>query len=298
MVFLAIPEKALRVQLALLKPFIDASSTEVVRAAQDRVGELMSRSHENRVRYSTQVFRNFVAEWVVPKAIKHDGVVLYLHGGGYVTGDLEYAKGFGTILAARNGIKMFCPAYRLAPEHPFPAALDDAVEAYRFLLDEGYEPERILLCGESAGGGLCYALALRLKELQLPMPRVIIAMSPWTDLTMSGESFVTNEEVDPSLSQKTLAYYADAYAKEHVSEPLVSPLFGDLTGLPPSLIFAGGSEILLDDSVMLCDRLIEAGCTAELHVEPNMWHVYVLYGVKQAQAALVRITEYIEALAL
>ena len=160
--------------------------------------------------------------------------ILYLHGGGYTCGGLDYALGFGSTLADESGAKVFCAAYRLAPEAPFPAAVEDALESYRYLLDKGYAPKKICLCGESAGGGLCFSLCLRLKELGLPLPGSVIAISPWTDLTLSGESFRTNLERDVSLSQEQLAFYTRCYTQEPQT-PLASPLFGDLTGLPPSL---------------------------------------------------------------
>lgn len=168
---------------------------------------------------------------------------------------MNYAKGFGTILACQNKIPVCCVAYRLAPENAFPAALTDALNAYRFLILEGYSPENIILCGESAGGGLAYALALKLKEEKLEMPCGIIAVSPWSDLTLSGVSYDKNLENDPSMTKKRLKFYADCYT-DQPELPLVSPLFGDLANLPPSLIFAGGDEILLSDSEELHERLV------------------------------------------
>ena len=139
--------------------------------------------------------------------------MLYLHGGGYTCGNLDYAKGFAATLADECGVRVFCAAYRLAPEDPFPAALDDAVVSYQYLLSKGYGPNQILLCGESAGGGLCYALCLRLKQLKLPLPCGIIAISPWTDLTQSGATFDENRDNDPSLSKELLDFYSACYTK-------------------------------------------------------------------------------------
>ena len=136
---------------------------------RDKIGELMARKYKQEVSYEKIRSGEFQAEYIIPDEKKLNGIILYLHGGGYVSGGMNYAKGFGTILACQNKIPVCCVAYRLAPENAFPAALTDALNAYRFLILEGYSPENIILCGESAGGGLAYALALKLKEEKLEM---------------------------------------------------------------------------------------------------------------------------------
>lgn len=284
--------KLLRLQLELLKPFVSGCSMEVNRRGQDKLGELMARLHHDKVDCRRHDFDRFEGLWVLPRENVQPGVIFYLHGGGYIGGDLDYAQGFATTLAAETGRRAFCIAYRLAPEHPFPAALDDAVEAYRYLLDTGCAPEKIVLAGESAGGGLIYCLCLRLKELGLPLPAGLIAISPWSDLTASGASYKTNQEADPSMDGKRLAFFARCYAGDDLGNPLVSPLFGDLGGLPPSLIFAGGDEIMLDDATMLHQRLLAAGCRSSLTVTPEMWHAYILYNVKEAQGDYEKITRF------
>ena len=168
----------LRSQLAFFKPFLNECSIETVRTGQEKLGKLMAGRHRSKLCYAPAVFRHFLGEWIAPGNPALDGVVLYLHGGGYVAGDIDYARGFGSVLAAKNSVRVFCAAYRLAPEHPFPAALEDALTAYRYLLDFGYPGDRILLCGESSGGGLIYALAMKLRELGLPLPVGLITVSP------------------------------------------------------------------------------------------------------------------------
>ncbi len=230
---------------------------------------------------------------LTPKTVSRRGIVLYLHGGGYCTGDIGYASLYGEILTAETEAVTLCPAYRLAPEHPYPAALDDAVSAYKWIR-QTYPEQPVCLIGESAGGGLCYALALRLREMQLPMPEGIVSISPWTDLTLSGGSHGYNRDVDPSLTTEKLAVFAKAYGGEtDLSEPYLSPLFGDLRGLPESLIFAGGDEILLDDAVRMQAALADAGCTAELTVAEEMWHAYILYGLKAREEDSDRIREFL-----
>lgn len=276
---MGLPAKLIRSQLNFFKPFVAACSLEVTRKGQDKLGELMEAIHRHNVIIKDHPFDNFEGAWIVPREERRSGVVLYLHGGGYACGDLEYAKGFGSTLAAECGVRVFCSAYRLAPEEPYPAALDDAEESYRYLLSKGYTPGQICLCGESAGGGLIYALCLRLKEKNMKLPCGIIAISPWTDLTCSGGSYETNMEKDPSLTAELLHFYSDCYAGEHTPKdaPELSPLFGDLSGMPPSLIFAGGDELLLDDSKLMHEKLLKAGCKSQLLIAPERWHAYVLY---------------------
>ena len=282
----------LRLQLAFFKPFLQDCSIETVRAGQDKLGLLMAGRLRSKLTYAPVVFRHFVGEWIVPAAPSRDGVILYLHGGGYVAGDLEYARGFGSVLAAKNNVRVFCAAYRLAPEHPFPAALEDALAAYQLLLDTGYEGRQIMLCGESAGGGLIYSLAVRLKELGMPLPGGLIAISPWSDLTASGKSYQKNREKDPTMQEARLRFYAECYTDEPAN-PLVSPLFADLNGMPPSLIFVGGDEIMLDDAALLHQKLLDAGCESLLTVTPDMWHGYILYGVSEAKRDLETIRHFL-----
>ncbi len=268
--------KRVRAQLNLFKPVMTSCSLEASRKGQDKLGELMTALHRSEIMTKNHDFQHFQGAWIMPQDQRRDGVVLYLHGGGYTCGSLEYAKGFSSVLAAECGVRVFCAAYRLAPEHRYPAAVEDALEAYQYLLKKGYAGHQILLCGESAGGGLIYALCLKLKELGLPLPCGLIGISPWTDLTGSGKSYEENREVDPSMSPELLQFYAKCYTDDP-ADPLCSPLFGDLTGFPPSLLFVGGDEVMLDDTRMLHEKLVKSGCRSKLIVAPERWHAYVLY---------------------
>ena len=284
--------KLVRSQLNFFKPFVANCSLEVTRKGQDKLGELMEAIHWHDVIVHDHNFENFEGAWVIPKEERRSGAVLYLHGGGYTCGDLEYAKGFASTLAAECGVRVFCAAYRLAPETRFPGAVDDAEESYRYLLSKGYTPEQICLCGESAGGGLIYALCLRLKERGLPLPCGIIAISPWVDLTVSGESYITNKDADPSLTEELLRFYAKCYADD-VRAPEVSPLFAELDGLPPSLIFVGGDEILLDDSKRMHEKLLQSGCKSQLVIAPERWHAYVLYMLNENMSDFDTINQFL-----
>ena len=272
--------KLVRSQLNFFKPFVAGCSLEVTRKGQDKLGELMSALHKREVLIRDHDFERFQGAWVMPKDERRSGVVLYLHGGGYTCGSLDYAKGFAATLASECGVRVFCAAYRLAPENPYPAAVEDALTAFDYLLKKGYAPHQILLCGESAGGGLIYALSLKLKQLGRELPCGLIGISPWVDLTGSGASYETNRDNDPSLTQELLEFYAKCYT-QNPTDPLCSPVRGDLTGLPPSLLFAGGDEILLDDARTLHDRLKAAGCRSKLIIAPERWHAYVLYCLQE-----------------
>ena len=281
-----------RAQIMLLNPLLRRLDLNAMRKLQDALGVLGATALAGGVAIEDEPFDDFDAAWAIPKDAQADRAILYLHGGAYTAGCLAYAKGFGGLLAEATGRRVMCVGYRLAPEYPYPTALDDALAAYRRML-ETCGPEDILLAGESAGGGLCFCLCLKLKELGLPLPSRIVAMSPWTDLTMDQSRYPgERESADPVLSVEGLRYSARLYAGDHAGEPTVSPLFGDLEGLPPSLILAGSEELLLGDSVEMAEKLRAQGCECELNVEEGMWHAYVLYGIPEARAALARIRDY------
>ena len=284
--------KVIRNQLALMRPLLEGCSLEMLRRGQNMIGDLMGMRERHQVVVKPHSFEKFEAAWVVPNDERRQGVILYLHGGGYACGDLDYAKGVGSLLASYTGTRVFCPAYRLAPEHRFPAAVEDALECYRYLLAKGYAAEHITLCGESAGGGLCYCLCQVLRNENLPMPAAIIAVSPWTDLTASGISYTENKDVDPSMTLKMLDFYAKSYT-DNREDPLVSPIFAQLAGMPPSLIYVGRDEIMRSDSELLHDRLRSFGCESQLVVAENRWHAYLLYGLAEDRSDLAQLNRFL-----
>ena len=277
---MSITAKTVRSQMTFLSPIINSCSLDTLRKGQDKIGELMEAKYRKSVIVKEHSFDNFKGAWVMPKDERRQGVILYLHGGGYTCGGLDYALGFGSMLAERTGTRVFCCAYRLAPEYPFPAALDDAMTAYEYLLQKGYAPERISLCGESAGGGLCYSLCLRLREAGGQLPSGIVAISPWTDLTARGQSYQENREHDPSMTIEKLKFFAECYTDE-VENPLVSPIFADLQEMPPSLIYVAENEIMYSDANDLHEKLLENGCKSRLIVKPERWHAFLLYGIEE-----------------
>jgi len=307
--------KFIQSQFSLIKPLLDNASLDTARKSQDAIGKLMARTHRNDITYDDFSLGSLSASIISPKDVLSSGIILYLHGGGYVTGNLTYAKGFGTLLAAECGIKVMCSEYRLAPENTFPSALDDALLAYEHLLTLGYEPWQIVLCGESAGGGLCYSLCVKLKQLGRVQPAGIIAISPWTDLTASGMSYEFNKQNDPIMTKGRLDFFANCYLYGSVSKgkkiypntnedeeedkrlksnPLISPLFADLEKMPPSIIFVGGNEIMLDDARLLHNKLLDTGCKSKIIIKENMWHGYVLYYLKENRSDFLEMNKFLK----
>jgi len=206
-------------------------------------------------------------------------VLMFFHGGGYCSGSILSHRRMVTEAGRAAGIRTLAVAYRLAPEHPFPAALDDAMAAWRFLRRQGIAPERIAVGGDSAGGGLSMSLILHLRDAKEALPACAWLVSPWTDLTMSGSTLVTKDEVDPLIHKGYLEELADAYLSDGVDrrDPRVSPLFADLRGISPMLIQVGSAETLLDDAVRLAAAAGEADAAVTLEIWPHMihaWHVW------------------------
>ena len=199
--------------------------------------------------------------------------ILYIHGGGYVLGGEGAYAGFAARFAEETGADVYLPDYRLAPEHPFPAALDDVFAAYTAMLELGHSPGRVAVVGDSAGGGLATALMLVLREMTVPAPAALVLISPWLDLTLSGASVAANDRLDPVLRHDFLDVSGRAYAGDlHRSDPRVSPLYADLRRLPPTLVQVGSDEVLLDDSTRFADRAWAAGVEVELQRFEGMWH--------------------------
>ncbi len=236
------------------------------------------------------------AEWMKFPQNNVQKVVLYFHGGMYVTGSAESHRPHVVKFVKGSGINALVFDYRLAPEHPFPAALDDALSAYNFLLKEGFKPRNIVFAGDSAGAGLCLATLLAMKDKELALPAAAAVLSPWTDFTLTGQSHKTN--IDKCLSPKGSAENASAfYAGENDRKnPFISPLFGDLKGLPPLHISAGSHEILLDDSARFAEKARVAGVKVTLRVGEGMCHCYPAFGdlFRESKMALDEICNFLK----
>ena len=215
--------------------------------------------------------------WVEPPAADPRKTLFYLHGGGYMLGSVASThRGFAWRLAQAAGCRMLGVDYRLAPEHPFPAALDDAVRAWRWITeDQGVDASRIVLGGDSAGGGLAYGMLLPLRAQGAPMPAAVITISPWTDLALTGATLTENRRRDPMIPIRALRSVVDWYlAGGDPRDPRASPLYGDLQQAPPSLILAGDSEVLLDDARRLAIALADGGSRTVLRVWPLVPHAW------------------------
>ncbi len=245
----------------------------------------------------TDTVAGLASEWLLPKGCRQDRILLYLHGGGYVLGGCDMHRQFVSHLARASGLKALLPEYRLAPEHKYPAAIDDAVRVYESLLASGIGADQIALGGDSAGGGLCVATLLTLRARGLPMPRTAVLLSPFLDVTASGESMQTRAELDPWFKAESVSIVADHYCEKHQQQdPRVSPVFADLKGLPPLFVQVGDHEILLSDSVRLRDKVAAAGGQIELEIWPEMWHVFQMFVRKmpESQSAIQGIGEYLK----
>ena len=225
-------------------------------------------------------------------------VVLYFHGGVYVLGDAFSAAGLASQVARRTGAKVFSVDYRLAPEHPYPAAVDDALAAYEALLHDGVAPSDIVFAGESAGGGLAVATLVNARDHGLPLPTAAYLMSPYADLTLAGTTMETKGEADPLLGRELLEpRVADYTAGQGADLPLVSPIFADLSGLPPLIIQVGTHEVLLDDAVRLAQRAATVDVEVTLDITPRVPHVFQAYLplLDEATAALDRAGQFLSA---
>lgn len=225
-------------------------------------------------------------------------VILYFHGGAYAIGSAASSVGLASDLARRAGTRLISVDYRLAPEDPYPAAIDDAVAAYRGLLDSGLSPSAIAIAGESAGAGLAAATLVALKEEGLPQPSSAFLMSPWVDLTLSGESLTEKAEVDPALTPQGLERRAADYvASGDRANALISPIYADLTGLPPLLIQGGSHEILLNDATRLAARAATADVAVTLEVTSGVPHVFQAFAaiLDEGDAALTSAGAFLRA---
>jgi monoterpene epsilon-lactone hydrolase len=225
-------------------------------------------------------------------------VVLYFHGGVYVMGDAFLAADLASQVGRRTRAKVISVDYRLAPEHPYPAAVDDALAAYDALLQGGTAPEDIVFAGESAGGGLAIATLVNARDQQLPQPAAAFVMSPYADLTLAGTTLETRAKADPLLSRQALqARVADYTAGHDAALGLISPVFADLSGLPPLIIQAGTHEVLLDDALRLAGRAATADIAVTLDITPGVPHVFQAYYqiLDEAAAALDRAGQFLSA---
>lgn len=285
--------EVVRAHLAKLPPS-DSLTVAERRAQYERAEKVFPTPAEVKVERVTAPA--VPAEWLRPPGAVAGRVVLYLHGGGYVIGSPRSHRHLAAAIATAGQASALLLDYRLAPEHPYPAAVDDATAAYRWLLDQGIVPGRIVIAGDSAGGGLTVATLLALRDARLPRPAGGVCISPWVDLTCGGASYRTKAEADPIVNEAAVGEMARAYLGAMPPRtPLASPLFADLRSLPPLLVQVGSDEVLLDDAVQLADRAKAAGVDATLEVWDRMIHVWhwFLPMLDEAQDAIDDIGRFI-----
>jgi acetyl esterase/lipase len=215
------------------------------------------------------------AEWISVGRTYEDRAILYLHGGAYNIGSLNTHRDLAARISKASNVATLLIDYRLAPEYAHPAAVDDVVMAYHWLIDRGYRPENIIIAGDSSGGGLAVAALVSLRNVGTPLPAAIVCLSPWADLKMTGESLKTKVNADPFLTTEWLQFMAGHYVADSDSrDPLISPIYADLHSLPPMLIQVGSDEILLSDSIRLAERASESGIDTTIDIWPDLWHVW------------------------
>ena len=272
---------------------VEKPDIEKYRQSQDYIGAILSSARD--IVYKEVNIEGMYGEWVgVSRAHMKKYVILHCHGGGYSTGSCLYARTLTSKLAASTSMDVLCFNYRLAPEHPYPAAPEDAMKAWNYLMLLGYGARDVILTGDSAGGNLALSLMLRLKQEGRLLPRGLVLMSPWTDLTSSGESFLEKAELDPVLTNAYIDSMIKAYAPgEELTDPRISPLFGDFTGFPPVYIQVGENEILLSDSARLHQAVVEANVPVRMDIFPGMWHVFQMSPMKAARTAMDKNAEFI-----
>jgi epsilon-lactone hydrolase len=280
--------------IAMIKsvPRDPTASVERMRGAMEKVSERVARD----VKCEAVSAGGVPAEWIVPPEAADDRVILYLHGGGYVMGSINTHRAMIARIARASHAKALALDYRMAPEHPFPAAVDDACAAYRWLIAQEYKPGRIVIAGDSAGGGLTLATLLALRDSGAPLPAAAIPISPWTDLEGTGASVETRAAADPMVDKEGLLRMGKMYIGDrNPKNPLASPIYADYKGLPPMLIQVGDAEILLDDATRVAESARAAGVKVELEAWPEMFHVWHVFAkiLPEGQQAIDRIGEYV-----
>ncbi|PKP36947.1 MAG: alpha/beta hydrolase, partial [Bacteroidetes bacterium HGW-Bacteroidetes-15] len=242
-----------------------------------------------------QVIDGINAEWLIPAGASTEKVILYVHGGGYVSGSCNDHRGFVSKFAQNTGFTNLTFEYRLAPENTFPAAIDDSVAVYQCLLKKGYKPDNIVIVGESAGGGLTLALLLALKEQKIQLPKAAVAISPWTDLTCSSESYQSKNKVSPAPLNSWYVFSKHYIGNGNAYNPLISPLFGNLSGLPPLLINSGVDDELYDDGEKFYQKAKAAGVDVTFRSGVGMIHCYPLLSpmFKEAKMAMDEIVGFV-----
>ncbi len=272
-----------------------------IRVAQSREGleqlAVLAKLHDD-VSIEKIRINNIAANWISTPESNLNNIVFYLHGGGYVGGSLTSHQDLAMRICRASKSRILLIDYRLAPEHRFPAALDDAIVCYKWLLEqEKIPPNRIVIAGDSAGGGLTLSTLIKLRDESIPLPTAAVCLSPWTDLAMTGNSLKENAKIDPWLKPSELYFLAELYiGNNDPKNPFISPLYGELKGLPPILMHVGNTEILKSDSTRFAEKAKEAGVDITLKIWDDMIHVFQAFAnwAPEGQEVINKIGEYIK----
>lgn len=293
---MAILEKRNQNLMNLIKrvhSLVENTDVEKHRQSQDSFGAILGKQKDISVKEVD--IEGMYGEWVsVERVHMKKYVILYCHGGGYMTGSSMYARTLTTKLASTTSMDVLCFDYRLAPEHPYPAALEDALKAWNYLMLLGYGARDIIIAGDSAGGNLALTLVHKLKEQERLLPRGLVLMSPWTDMTFQGKSHVSRAAIDPVLDEPYLKEAIANYAGgQDLTSPFISPIYGDFAGFPPTYIQVGDNEILLNDATMLHKKMVKENVSVKIDTFKGMWHVFQMSPFKTAYDAMDKNAEFI-----
>ena len=250
------------------------------------------------VRVEQVLIEGVSCEWLFPPNSNKNCVIIYLHGGAYTAGSPNTHRGIAARIGKTSEIPVLFIDYSLAPENPFPAALEDVIAVYKWLIEQRkFKPNKIIIAGDSAGGGLSLSTLIKLRDDNIPLPAAAVCLSPWTDLAITGDSIETKTEEEVMLTKKELQQAADIYLKDTDNKnPLASPLYADLKGLPPILLQTGTKEIILDDTIRFAEKAKKAGVEVISDIWPGMWHVFQIYGnlMPESKRALKEIGKFIK----
>lgn len=274
---------------------VENANVAMLRKLADGLGRLMISAFGVSIR--ADELSGLRVEWLAPGDAMENKLLLYLHGGGYVVGGCDMHRQLVSHIARAGRIRALVPEYRLSPEHKYPAAIEDAVAVYRAVIDMGIDPDHVVFAGDSAGGGLVVGSLLALRDAGHRLPAAAVLLSPFLDVTGSGDSMYTRAQQDPWFHAKDVAVIANHYCESHQQRfPEVSPVFANVEDLPPMYIQVGDDEILLSDSERFANELIAAGIDVQLEVWPEMWHVFQMFIGKmpEARQAIDKIGAYIQ----
>lgn len=286
--------QAQRIKASLFKNIKNAPAPTTVLEAREQLKKFAEAKLPEGVKIESVRENSVIGEWISSGQVFNDRVVVYLHGGGFIT---KSGRGLAILLSRETNCRVFSVDYRLAPEHPFPAALDDTIVTYHWLLSTGILPENIIFIGDSAGGGLSLATLIALRDSKETLPAGAVLITPWLDLLGTGDSRKTKQESDPWYNPDSIMLKAgELYAGDNDRKsPLISPLYADINGLPSILIHAAGDDTLVDDSIRLYEKWTGTGIDITLELWDGLWHVWHYFGAytPEAQEAIKNIGKFV-----